>query len=349
MRSIKRDRRLGALLIPAAMLLTAAGCTGQTQADPSISTSNEALTTLSISGTATGPQGALSGATITLTATATPTPPPVTTTTSSSGAYSFSVAGGGTYTVTASLAGCTFSAPQTFSHIGLNHTANFTATGASCGSSNTGGAGTGGSTGGGGTGGGGAGSGGAGTGGGGAGTSGGGSTGSAGATGGSGGSNVGPQGPPGPQGPVGPPGPVGPQGPLGAMGIPGPIGPIGQMGTPGPMGPMGLTGPPGPPGPKGDPGTAAGLGTNTGGAVPGTTGVPCRVGEMILTAGFIGHGIPARGQTLNIADSPNLFSVIGTTYGGNGTSTFAVPDLRSLTPNHMTYMICDVGVVPTPN
>jgi len=37
------------------------------------------------------------------------------------------------------------------------------------------------------------------------------------------------------------------------------------------------------------------------------------------------------GQLLQIDHYPMLFSVIGTTYGGDGTSTFALPDLRSCT------------------
>lgn len=34
------------------------------------------------------------------------------------------------------------------------------------------------------------------------------------------------------------------------------------------------------------------------------------------------------GQTINISSNTALFSILGTTYGGNGTSTFALPDLR---------------------
>ncbi len=35
------------------------------------------------------------------------------------------------------------------------------------------------------------------------------------------------------------------------------------------------------------------------------------------------------GQLLNIAQNQALFALIGTAYGGNGTTTFALPDLRS--------------------
>jgi microcystin-dependent protein len=38
------------------------------------------------------------------------------------------------------------------------------------------------------------------------------------------------------------------------------------------------------------------------------------------------------GQLLAIAQNQALFSLLGTTYGGNGTTTFALPDLRSRTP-----------------
>lgn len=38
------------------------------------------------------------------------------------------------------------------------------------------------------------------------------------------------------------------------------------------------------------------------------------------------------GQLLAISQNPALFSLIGTTYGGNGTTTFALPDLRGRAP-----------------
>lgn len=40
------------------------------------------------------------------------------------------------------------------------------------------------------------------------------------------------------------------------------------------------------------------------------------------------------GQLLSIAQNTALFSLLGTTYGGNGQTTFALPDLRSRTPVH---------------
>jgi microcystin-dependent protein len=40
------------------------------------------------------------------------------------------------------------------------------------------------------------------------------------------------------------------------------------------------------------------------------------------------------GQTLSIAQNTALFSLVGTYYGGNGTSTFQLPDLRGRTLIH---------------
>lgn len=40
------------------------------------------------------------------------------------------------------------------------------------------------------------------------------------------------------------------------------------------------------------------------------------------------------GQLLSIGEHETLFSLVGTTYGGDGQSTFALPDLRGRTPVH---------------
>jgi microcystin-dependent protein len=40
------------------------------------------------------------------------------------------------------------------------------------------------------------------------------------------------------------------------------------------------------------------------------------------------------GQLLPIAQNQALFALLGTTYGGNGTTTFALPDFRGRTPMH---------------
>src|SRR5207302_2182282 len=60
------------------------------------------------------------------------------------------------------------------------------------------------------------------------------------------------------------------------------------------------------------------------------------VGEIRM---FAGNFAPAgwmfcEGQLLPISENETLFLVIGTTYGGDGQSTFALPDLRGRIPLH---------------
>ena len=57
--------------------------------------------------------------------------------------------------------------------------------------------------------------------------------------------------------------------------------------------------------------------------------------------------MPANGQELAISQYDALFTLIGATYGGNGVTTFALPDLRALAPDHMTYSICAEGIYPS--
>lgn len=60
------------------------------------------------------------------------------------------------------------------------------------------------------------------------------------------------------------------------------------------------------------------------------------VGELRMFAGNfapVGWAMCA-GQLLPIAENETLFQLIGTTYGGDGESTFALPDLRSRVPLH---------------
>jgi microcystin-dependent protein len=60
------------------------------------------------------------------------------------------------------------------------------------------------------------------------------------------------------------------------------------------------------------------------------------VGEIRM---FGGNFAPAgwmfcEGQLLPISENETLFQLIGTTYGGDGESTFALPDLRGRIPVH---------------
>lgn len=54
------------------------------------------------------------------------------------------------------------------------------------------------------------------------------------------------------------------------------------------------------------------------------------IGEISIFAGsFAPRGWAfCQGQILSIAQNTALFSLLGTTYGGNGQTTFALPDLR---------------------
>lgn len=60
------------------------------------------------------------------------------------------------------------------------------------------------------------------------------------------------------------------------------------------------------------------------------------IGEIrIVTYNFAPRGwADCNGQILSIAQNTALFSLLGTTYGGNGQTTFALPDLRGRFPAH---------------
>jgi microcystin-dependent protein len=60
------------------------------------------------------------------------------------------------------------------------------------------------------------------------------------------------------------------------------------------------------------------------------------VGEIRMFAGnFAPNGwLFCEGQLLPISENETLFNLIGTTYGGDGQSTFALPDLRGRIPTH---------------
>ncbi|WP_430812432.1 MULTISPECIES: phage tail protein [unclassified Carboxylicivirga] len=60
------------------------------------------------------------------------------------------------------------------------------------------------------------------------------------------------------------------------------------------------------------------------------------IGEIRMFAGnFAPRGWAlCDGQLLSIAQNSALFSILGTTYGGDGRTTFALPDLRGRVPVH---------------
>lgn len=71
------------------------------------------------------------------------------------------------------------------------------------------------------------------------------------------------------------------------------------------------------------------------------------VGEIRMFAGnFAPQGWAfCDGQLLSISENAGLFTLIGTTYGGDGQQTFALPDLRGRAPIHQDnrYVIGQQG------
>ncbi len=71
------------------------------------------------------------------------------------------------------------------------------------------------------------------------------------------------------------------------------------------------------------------------------------VGEIRM---FAGNFAPAgwmfcEGQLLPISENETLFQLIGTTYGGDGQETFALPDLRGRLPLHQGngFILAETG------
>lgn len=73
------------------------------------------------------------------------------------------------------------------------------------------------------------------------------------------------------------------------------------------------------------------------------------VGQIILVPfNFAPQGwLYCEGQLLPIQSFPYLFTLIGTRYGGDGATTFALPDLRGAEPKPgVRYIIALFGVFP---
>jgi hypothetical protein len=156
----------------------------------------------------------------------------------------------------------------------------------------------------------------------------------------------------------------------------------------GPAGPRGEDGPAGPDGPAGEPGSGNGYtkeesdtrylakpdtaadselldGMDSGAFAPaGLFGSPpaptpaiggpgfddCKIGEVRLFAGSRPptQTVFAEGQLLPVGTNLTLFGVLGIQYGGNGQTTFGLPDLRSASPkgdspHGVRYVICVGG------
>ena len=167
-------------------------------------------------------------------------------------------------------------------------------------------------------------------------------------TGGLGPTGAGLQGETGDTGSTGATGPTGEQGEVGPTGERGETGEQGPTGCTGPQGEVGATGPEGScPVPESTQSTGGGSSHNNIqpslamcyiialiGASPPTIDNNVMLGELRLSSH---SSVPTgwakcEGQPLAIADNSDLYSLIGTTYGGDGTTTFALPDLRGAVP-----------------
>lgn len=68
----------------------------------------------------------------------------------------------------------------------------------------------------------------------------------------------------------------------------------------------------------------------------------------LIAATFCPSGsFEAAGQELSIPQYNVLFSLIGTTHGGDGQRTFKLPDLRGNAPEDMRFCIVYSGIYPT--
>ena len=67
---------------------------------------------------------------------------------------------------------------------------------------------------------------------------------------------------------------------------------------------------------------------------------------MLFASGVLPRGWAYwNGQELPLNNYPALFSLLGTTYGGNGMRTFGLPKMEHANPN-LKYIICLDGLFP---
>jgi hypothetical protein len=131
-------------------------------------------------------------------------------------------------------------------------------------------------------------------------------------------------------------------------GAKGPAGPKGSTGATGPAGAKGATGATGPQGPAGDSNLFGANSVADSYGQSSASGAQCTVGTVTLNISvyYSLNYVPVDGRTLQIADYPDLFNVIGTSFGGDGETTFVLPNLMPAAPNDTRYLVCALGVHP---
>jgi microcystin-dependent protein len=73
------------------------------------------------------------------------------------------------------------------------------------------------------------------------------------------------------------------------------------------------------------------------------------MGSMMLFAGnYAPHSwMECDGQRMMIAQNQALFSILGTTYGGDGLESYMLPDMRKQSlPAGLRWIICVAGPYP---
>lgn len=69
---------------------------------------------------------------------------------------------------------------------------------------------------------------------------------------------------------------------------------------------------------------------------------------FVLYTEFVPAGyVEANGQLHNVADYPELASILKNRFGGDGITTFRVPDHRPFPPG-AKFVICATGKMPMP-
>lgn len=79
----------------------------------------------------------------------------------------------------------------------------------------------------------------------------------------------------------------------------------------------------------------------------------CMLGEVSWFAGTFAprNWAQANGQMLSVSSHQALFSILGTRYGGDGRTTFSLPNVPPIEASRTTVMpiICIVGIYPSRN
>jgi microcystin-dependent protein len=75
------------------------------------------------------------------------------------------------------------------------------------------------------------------------------------------------------------------------------------------------------------------------------------LGEICLFPfNFVPIGwMACEGQLLHMGQFTALFELVGTTFGGDGMTHFALPDLRGKAPPELQYFISMTGISPSRN